>query len=404
MKSLKDFEEDIYKCSRCALCQSVCPIYKVTLNECCVSKGKFNMLNGIIKGELAMTRQAKKYLDLCTQCNACKNFCPSGIDARKIFIAAKNEYYKKNSQPILLRFANSYKVFKTILFLSRIFFGLYRTFKLDKIVNILRPLILKTGILGKRLILLNSLASKNIKKSKKNKKNKQTSKKAIYFKGCFNQYINNDTELAVKDLLNETGVEFIEKDFECCGISYLHDGDIENFKKLAQINIKKLDTDADYIITDCASCFDVLKNYEEYIETKQAKDIAKKVITPVELLSKKNFKSKKHLKITIHKPCHENFDIEKFIKSVENLEYIQAQDYDKCCGFSGKFALQNQEISREISRRKAQQFIKTGADIILTTCPACILGLEQGLAETGEQNVPAVMNLFVFLAQYCTTR
>ena len=96
MKNLHDFEEEIYKCSRCGLCQSVCPVFKATMNECAVSRGKFNILNGIIKGDLKMTDNVKSYLDLCTGCNACKDFCPSGIDAREIFIAAKQDFYSKN--------------------------------------------------------------------------------------------------------------------------------------------------------------------------------------------------------------------------------------------------------------------------------------------------------------------
>ena len=42
--------------------------------------------------------------------------------------------------------------------------------------------------------------------------------------------------------------------------------------------------------------------------------------------------------------------------------------------------------------------------MVLTTCPACILGLEQGFIETGiaQHKRPVVMNLFVFLAKYCS--
>lgn len=77
MNNLKDYEEDIYKCSRCGLCQFVCPVFKASVNECAVSRGKFNMLNGVIKGELSLNRKIKSYLDLCTGCNACKIFAPA---------------------------------------------------------------------------------------------------------------------------------------------------------------------------------------------------------------------------------------------------------------------------------------------------------------------------------------
>ena len=45
MKKLKDFEKEINKCSKCGLCQSSCPVYHATGNECAVSKGKFVLLS-----------------------------------------------------------------------------------------------------------------------------------------------------------------------------------------------------------------------------------------------------------------------------------------------------------------------------------------------------------------------
>ena len=52
MKDLKDYKEEIHRCSKCGLCQAVCPIYQETGNECSVSRGQFIMLGGVIKDEL----------------------------------------------------------------------------------------------------------------------------------------------------------------------------------------------------------------------------------------------------------------------------------------------------------------------------------------------------------------
>ena len=76
--------------------------------------------------------------------------------------------------------------------------------------------------------------------------------KAVYFEGCFNKYINKQTENAVKKILNNANIELIKKDFECCGVSYLNDGNIDAFIKIANINLEKIDCDFDYILTDCA--------------------------------------------------------------------------------------------------------------------------------------------------------
>ena len=63
MKNLNDFKDDINKCSKCGLCQSVCPVYKITGNDCAVSRGKFVMLDGVIKGDLKLNKNIEKYLD-----------------------------------------------------------------------------------------------------------------------------------------------------------------------------------------------------------------------------------------------------------------------------------------------------------------------------------------------------
>lgn len=404
MKKIKDYEEEIYKCSRCGLCQSICPVYKVTLNECSVSKAKFNMLNGIIRGDLSLNKRIKSYMDLCTGCNACKNFCPSDIDAREIFIAVKNEYYSINKKRSFgEKLENSYALFKAALFCAKIGFSLYRLLKIDKLINQLEPILFKTGVLGKRILLLNSLAKGSnwhqevLQSSKK-------SKKAIYFNGCFNQFINPETECAVKKILSDSEIELVKKDFECCGVSYLNDGNLSVFKELIRINLSKIDEDFDYILTDCSSCFDVLKSYKDYDDSPLAKDVSGKITSVYDLIKGMDFDALNPIKVTVHKPCHDDYEFIELVKRIKNVEFVESEDYDKCCGFSGKFALKNSEISREISKRKAQHFLKTNADVILTTCPACVLGINQGLIEEGTEmsmSKPVVMNLYKFIADYC---
>ena len=65
LKKLSDFQDQINKCSKCGKCQEVCPIYKLTGNDCAVSRGKFVMLNGVLKGDLKLSKTINKYLDMC---------------------------------------------------------------------------------------------------------------------------------------------------------------------------------------------------------------------------------------------------------------------------------------------------------------------------------------------------
>ena len=103
MKTLKDFENDLSKCSKCGLCSQACPIYKLTLNDCTVSKGKFLMLLGVAKGDLKLSKNINKYLDMCLKCKKCNEFCPAGIDVCTILNYAKYEYMSKT---IVSKFIN----------------------------------------------------------------------------------------------------------------------------------------------------------------------------------------------------------------------------------------------------------------------------------------------------------
>ena len=345
MKSLKDFEKEINKCSKCGLCQAVCPVFKETKNDCAVSKGKFIMLKGVLNNDLKLNKNINKYLDMCLKCGKCKDFCPSDIDVCKIFETAKYEFVKNTFWGKVVFFLQSKYVFGNLL----------------KLIN-----------------------------KKQDIKCANAKLKLLYFRGCAGKFSNHTTEI----LKNFDNIEVIEKDFECCGIPFLSSGNLERFEEVKNRNVSLIEkSDFDYILTDCASCESTLKNYFDNDKYK--------FINLGELIENSNFKlqSKKELKVTFHKPCHlENSDyIEKLLTNIEGIKYIKCDGFDDCCGFAGEFALKNPKLSLVISKKKAENIIKSGADYVVTCCPACILGLKQGLSHF--KNAPKVIDLSKFLVQ-----
>ena len=75
-----ELKEEIYKCSKCGLCKSVCPLYLLTKNEMYSPRGRFILLNNILSNNLRPSKSFIKNLDFCLNCNLCKDFCPSNID------------------------------------------------------------------------------------------------------------------------------------------------------------------------------------------------------------------------------------------------------------------------------------------------------------------------------------
>ena len=387
MKKLEDFKEEINKCSKCGLCQSVCPIYKLTGNDCAVSRGKFVMLDGVLKGDLKLNSNINKYLDLCLKCDKCSNFCPSSIDVCKILETAKYNYEKNTLWGKFIFFLESKYVFGNLL-------KLFKT--------LINPHPLREG---KQLFA--SEASNRDVGAGENKL------KLLYFKGCVNN-IFPQTDKFLHKLFDNSDVEIIEKDFDCCGLPFLSSGNLERFEEVKKHNLELMNCDFDYILTDCASCESTLKGYfqptrNDVGQESPTYDLSlraneKSVAIPSfislgELIANQNikFKFEKPIKVTFHKPCHlENDDFWlKIIENCENIEYVKMKDYDECCGFSGEFAIKNHKISMQISKQKAQNAINTGADYVITTCPACVLGLKQGML--GIKKSPKVLSLSDFL-------
>lgn len=351
MRELKDFEKDLNMCSKCGLCESACPLFKINPNDCVASKGKFIMLHGVTKGDLQMSRNIKKYLDLCLFCGKCKSFCPSGIDVCQILACAKND-----NNPIV-KFLQSRKVFNTFI-------------NFGKFVS---------------------------KPFRPRRRKVNYSHRVLYFKGCVNEILPQN-DICLHKIFRDR-IEIVEPDFDCCGLPFLTSGNIERFTQAAIHNLSKFSGDFDYIVTDCASCENTLLQYPKYVDNADLSGY--KFINWGELVVAKRlkFKYKKPVKVTFHKPCHLNNDefFEKIIENCKNVEYVKSENYDSCCGFAGSFALKNPKLASELTKKKAQSIVDSGADCVVTTCPSCIAGLKLGLMQVNSSI--KVMSLLEFLAQ-----
>jgi len=343
MQDLVDCKEIIHSCSKCGLCQSVCPVYKITGNDCTVSRGHFIMLYGMIKGKLKMSKTINRYLDLCLKCGACSKFCPSEIDVVDIIAFAKAEYFKVHHWEKFISFFQKHFVFGLGLNILKIF--------------------------------------------SKNKKSKKFDKKVLYFGGCGTKINGNSS---VVKILNACQIEVITPDFECCGIPFYVRGDLNNYEKYKKSFKEKIEkygiTD---IVTTCASCEKTLKSYKlENIKIKNIFEYIRENNLEISL--------KKHEKITFHKPCNLNNydDIKYILNNTNNLEYIEMNDFDKCCGLNGVSKLKEYKIMSKIFSDKHKNIIDSGAKTVLTSCLGC-----EFILKTFSLNKYRVYDLTSFLAK-----
>ena len=388
---LNDFKEEIYKCSGCGQCQSVCPVYLAIKKECAVSRGKFKLLNAILNNDAKYSKKVLEFMDLCLHCNKCSAFCPSGINAQKIVETAQADMMSCgifNTKKIFIARILSNKFLMKI---GKFFINIIRNFRLLEAINLFNC---PNNKLARYFLKIKS-------KPQKQTADKSKTVKALFFKGCINNYINPSSANAVKNILAKTNVEVIEADFNCCGLPLKSAGDFENFKKVARENLKTaLEIDFDYLIFDCTSCKNTFLSYADFFENEEKEkflSLNDKIVSIYELLDIIQFKPKANQeKITFHYPCHIDQKEKNAIKNIlKNLNFVECENADTCCGAAGNFIFTNNKISKEISAKKAQDIINSEAQAVVTTCPSCILGLKQGLIS--EKSDIEVLSLIEFL-------
>lgn len=244
---IDEIKEEVYKCSKCGLCQSVCPLYLATKNEMFLARGRYIVLNGLFNLKKQLNKKFIKELDFCLNCNACKNFCPSNIDAYKVFSEIK---HRNDYKYFCLHFS---AVYRLLLNLHRLFKFIYKIFPFKS-------------------LLLKSYADKLYSERVKYKKysNSLPNKgKVVYFEGCFNKYINSSDKNASLNLIEKTGYSISKISSLCCGYPYLNEGNLNKFIKQAKKIISSVPQDAEYIICSCDSCYDTLKRFSFYIDNCQ---------------------------------------------------------------------------------------------------------------------------------------
>jgi glycolate oxidase iron-sulfur subunit len=185
--------------------------------------------------------------------------------------------------------------------------------------------------------------------------------------------------------------------------------------------------DLDTIVTGCASCGSNLKeNYGELLrETGVEEERIEKFLSMILDINEYLYRhspeipdvegkrvsggSGPRLKVTFHHPCHlgrlQGVKDEPIalIQSIPDITYVPMVDGDRCCGMGGSFSLENYDISREINDQKIARIIETGADAVVTSCPACIMHLQDGLNRNRRGDIE-VIHITDLLVRYDSER
>jgi hypothetical protein len=211
--------------------------------------------------------------------------------------------------------------------------------------------------------------------------------------------------------LQKVGVNvgYLGEDEPCCGGIMYYTGVREDFAKNGEALYKKLKSmGVKKIVSIVPSCTYTLKTLIP--ECVPGWDIEVKHYSQViaEKIQGLNLKYPKNVKVTYHDSCQLGrylgiFDEpRKILNSIKGIEFVEPEwtkgEWSTCCGGGGGFEVVFPEISEMLAEARVQELTKTGAQMIVTACPGCILQLRDGLKALKIENVE-VLDLAEVIAQ-----
>ncbi len=401
MKELKDYREDIERCVRCGTCRSVCPTLDTVRRESHCARGRLTLIEAYLNGE-ELGERYLKYIKECTLCGACYSSCPNEIDTPEIILSARAEYVKRKGLPALTTFTLKSLLepapltkfaLKVATKLKNLFFknapfesGLLSRFSLPLVGDgRLVPAPADPFFLDRAHI--RALSTRE----------DYGSLKVGFFVGCGINYLLPSIGESTIRVLEKAGIDVaVPQGQVCCGIPALSMGDVETAKRVMTRNIEVFERYGfDRIVTSCATCGHTLKDVFKLVlqdepgMKERVEEFAGKIRDVTEfLVDEVGYRAEKREKsagvVTYHDPCH----LRRFQGiSEQPRRLLEESPYEfrgmknpcRCCGLGGGVSFTNYELSIKIAERKAENIKKSGADVVATACPGCIVQLKDAL-------------------------
>ena len=216
----------------------------------------------------------------------------------------------------------------------------------------------------------------------------------FYFPGCGSERLFSQVGLATQAMLWHAGVQTVlPPGYLCCGYPQRAAGDYDRAEKMITDNrvlFHRVANTLNYldiktVVVSCGTCYDQLAGYEfDKIFP------GSRIIDIHEYLLEKGITLGNAGSFLFHDPCHSPMKLQEPIKTVKALLGNNVVQSDRCCGESGTLALNRPDISTQIRFRKEEEILKGEAQLrdkglvgakdnvkILTSCPACLQGLNR---------------------------
>jgi glycolate oxidase iron-sulfur subunit len=385
-------------CVHCGFCLATCPSYLELGQEMDSPRGRIYMMRAAVRDRVGLTPALVQHMDTCLGCLACETACPSGVKYGPLIEETRAAIERHAPRSAADR------LFRRLLFFVLPYPARLRL--LGTPMTLARFVKQRPGLLARlppRLRALAMLAPDNgvgRDVPERSPAIGPTRRRVGLVTGCVQRVFFSAVNDATVRVLTAEGCEVhAPADQGCCGALALHAGRGNEARAFARRLIAVFERrPVDTIAVNAAGCGSTLKEYGDLLKhdpawADRARTFSAKVQDVTETLAQLGPVAARHplpLRIAYHDACHlahgqgVRREPRELLASIPGATVVPIGESEICCGSAGIFNLVQPRIATALGRRKADHIAATGADLVVTSNPGCLLQIRSSQGSPGQ--------------------
>ena len=388
-------------CVHCGFCLPSCPTYVLWGEEMDSPRGRIYLMKQGLEGD-PMTDSMVSHWDACLGCMACVTACPSGVQYDRLIeqtrAQVERNHVRSRKDRALRGLVFSLFPYPRRLRLVR---GPLRVLQRTGLDRRMRS----AGLLERmspQLAAMQNLAPRLGRPERlPDQIHASGTRRATVglLTGCVQGAFFPGVNAATARVLQAEGCDVVvPRSQGCCGALSVHNGREPEAQSFARDIVDAFQAaDVDYVVVNAAGCGSTMKEYAELLAddpayAERAEAFAEKVRDVSEVLVELGPVAKRHpLETTIayHDACHlahaqgVRQQPRQLLRDIPGLELKEISESEICCGSAGIYNIMNPEPARELGDRKAENIVATGAQVLVTANPGCLMQVTSAIERSG---------------------
>ncbi|MGH3671477.1 MAG: heterodisulfide reductase-related iron-sulfur binding cluster, partial [Pseudonocardiaceae bacterium] len=381
-------------------------------------RGRIHLMKAGLEGE-PLSESMVSHFDACLGCMACVPACPSGVQYGTLIAETRAQVERRYERPRgeqLLREA----IFRLFPYPRRLRalrgpLALYQRSGLERLVR-------RSGLLDRlppTLRVMESLTPTLTRRPLLPERVRARGRPRAgvgMLTGCVQDALFPEVNAATARVLAAEGCDVVIPSGQgCCGALSQHMGREQEAIDFARAVIRRFETaGVDHVVVNAAGCGSAMKEYAHLLRddrtyagraqafVERTRDVSELLVELGPVAPRQPL----NLSIAYHDACHLwhaqgiRSQPRELLRAVPGLTLTEIAESDLCCGSAGVYNLLHPGPATELGDRKARNLLATGASVLVTANPGCLMQIAAGARRLGAR-LPLAHTVSVLDASIC---